>query len=167
MKNKGFSLIELMIVLILISLSVALIAPTLSRFLRTVELKGTAKKVSGILRYYRSEAVNKGRVYQVLFDSNLREVRVQSMELKDEKDEKTKEKITPMTYLLPEGIRMKEIDIPSPQYPSDFPLIEFYPNGGSNGGSILLDSQDRKGYRIEVHFLTGIVKVERAEGIGG
>ena len=167
MKNKGFSLIELMIVLILISLSVALIAPTLSRFLRTVELKGTAKKVSGILRYYRSEAVNKGRVYQVLFDSNLREIRVQSMGSTEEKDEKTEEKISKMTYLLPEGIRMKEIDIPSPQYPSDFPLIEFYPNGGSNGGSILLDSQDRKGYRIEVHFLTGIVKVERAEGIGG
>jgi len=167
MKNKGFSLIELMIVLILISLSVALVAPTLSRFLRTVELKGTAKKVSGILRYYRSEAVNKGRVYQVLFDSNLREIRVQSMGSTEEKDEKTEEKISKMTYLLPEGIRMKEIDIPSPQYPSDFPLIEFYPNGGSNGGSILLDSQDRKGYRIEVHFLTGIVKVERAEGIGG
>jgi type II secretion system protein H len=166
MKNKGFSLIEMMIVLILISLSIALVTPSLSQFLRTVELKGAAKKVSGILRYYRSEAVNKGRVYQVLFDSNLREVRVQSMELKEEKDEKTEEKITPMTYSLPEGIRMKEIDIPSPQYPSDFPLIEFYPNGGSNGGSILLDSQDRKGYKIEVHFLTGMVKVERAEGFG-
>jgi general secretion pathway protein H len=169
MKNKGFSLIELMIVLILISLSVALVTPSLSQFLRTVELKGAAKMVSGILRYYRSEAVNKGRVYQVLFDSNLREVRAQSIELTEGEGESEKGEGTVIkkTYFLPHGVQIKEVNVTSPQYPSDFPLIEFYPNGGSNGGSIFLDSQDRKGYRIEVHFLTGMVKVERAEGFGG
>ena len=163
MRNKGFSLIELMVVLILISFSISLIAPSLSRFSRSVELKGVTKKISGILRYCRSEAVNKGQVYQVLFDSNVREVRVQSMKLKEEKEEKREGKVTPKTYSLPEGIRMKEVDIPSPQYPSDLPLIEFYPNGGSNGWTILLDSQGRKGYKIKVHFLTGMVEVERAE----
>ena len=161
MRNKGFSLIELMVVLILISFSISLIAPSLSRFSKSVELKGAAKKISGILRYCRSEAVNKGQVYQVLFDSNVREVRVQSMKLKEEKEEKREGKVTPKTYSLPEGIRMKEVDIPSPQYPSDLPLIEFYPNGGSNGGTILLDSQGRKGYKIKVQFLTGMVEVER------
>jgi general secretion pathway protein H len=166
MKNRGFSLIELMVVLILISLSIALVTPSLSRFSRTIELKGAAKKVSTILRYCRSEAVNKGQVYQTLFDSNSREVRVQSMALKDEKDEKKEGEVTQKTYALPEGIQMKGVDIPSPQYPSEFPLIEFYPNGGSNGGTILLDSQDRVGYKVNVDFLTGIVKVERAEGFG-
>jgi hypothetical protein len=29
-----------------------------------------------------------------------------------------------------------------------------------------LDSQDRIGYKIKVDFLTGMVKVERAEGFG-
>jgi general secretion pathway protein H len=166
MKDRGFSLIELMVVLILISLSIALVTPSLSRFSRTVELKAAAKKVSGILRYCRSEAVNKGQVYQALFDSNLREVRVQSMESKEEKDEKWEGKATKKTYSLPEGIRMKEVDIPSPQYPSDLPLIEFYPNGGSNGGAILLDTQDRTGYKIKVDFLTGMVRIERMEGFG-
>jgi general secretion pathway protein H len=164
MRNRGFSLIELMVVLIVISISVSLVVPSLSRFSRTVELKGAAKKVSGILRYCRSEAVNKGRVYQALFDSNLREVRVQSMAWKEEKDEKPEGKIPPKTYSLPEGIWVKEADIPSPQYPSDLPLIEFYPNGGSNGGAILLNSPENKGYKVKVHFLTGMVEVERAEG---
>jgi type II secretion system protein H len=166
MKNEGFSLIELMVVLILMSLSIALVTPSLSRFSRTVELKAAAKKVSTILRYCRSEAVNKGQVYQTRFDSNSREVRVQSTALKEEKDEKKEEKVTQKTYALPEGIRMKEVDNPSSQSPSDSPLIEFYPNGGSNGGTILLDCQDRIGYKIKVDFLTGMVKVERAEGFG-
>ena len=166
MRNKGFSLIELMVVLILISLTIALVTPSLSRFSKTVELKGAAKKVSTILRYCRSEAVNKGQVYQALFDSNSREVRVQSMAWKEEKDEKKEGKISEKLYPLPQGIRMKEVESPSSQSPSDSPLIEFYPNGGSNGGAILFESQGCKGYKIKVNFLTGMVKVERSEGFG-
>lgn len=165
MRNKGFSLLELMVVLILLSLSIALVTPSLSRFSRTVELKGAAKKVSTILRYCRSEAVNKGQVYQVLFDSNSREVKVQTMESMEEKEEKKEEKVPPKTYLLPEGIQIKGDPLTSSPYASDLPMIEFYPNGGSNGGTILLDTQDRMGYRIKAHFLTGMVVVERAKEV--
>ena len=62
--------------------------------------------------------------------------------------------------MLPKGVDIKEVKANSPQYPSDYAVIEFYPNGGSNGGTIRLDSKDRKGYRIKVHFLTGIVEIE-------
>lgn len=163
MKNKGFSLVELIVVLVLIGLSVSLVAPSLSRFSKTIELKAAAKKVSGVLRYCRSEAVNKGQIYQVFFDSNLREVRVQSMASTGEKgeEEKAEGKVSPKTYSLPDEIHIKEVKVAPPQYPSDLPTIEFYPNGGSNGGSIILDSQNRQGYRIKVHFLTGIVEIER------
>jgi general secretion pathway protein H len=151
MRNRGFSLIELLVVLILIGFSISLITPSLSRFSKTVELKGAAKKISGILRYCRCEAVNKGQVYQVRFDANLREVRVQPME---------------STYSLPEGIQIKEVRVASIQSTSDLPMIEFYPNGGSNGGAILLDGQSPGGYKINVHFLTGVVEVEKVESSG-
>jgi general secretion pathway protein H len=157
MKERGFSLIEMVVVVVLLSLAVALVAPSLSKFSRSVELKAAAKKVSGILRYYRSEAVNKGQVFRVFFDPDLREVKVQPIVSTEEKGEDNPpQKI----YSLPQGIQMKEIKLESPQYPSDFPTVEFYPNGGSNGGTILLDSEDRKGYRIKIHFLTGTVQVE-------
>jgi general secretion pathway protein H len=161
-KNRGFSLIELVIVLILLSLSVSLVTPAFSRFSKGIELKAAVKKVSGILRYYRSEAVQKGKVQQVLFDPDLREVRVQSLEPAEDQEgtEKREEKSWPKKYPLPEGIQMREVKIASPQYPADSPAIEFYPNGGSNGGSVLLDRQDHKGYRIKVYFLTGMVEVE-------
>jgi general secretion pathway protein H len=147
MKSRGFSLIELIVVLIILSLSISLVFPSLSRFSKAIELKGTVKKVSAILRHCRSEAVNKGKVYQVLIDSDLRQARVQSLEEMGE-DEKREEKIQKKIYQIPDGIQINEA------------LIEFYPNGGSNGGSILFSSQNRKGYKIEVHFLTGMVKVE-------
>jgi prepilin-type N-terminal cleavage/methylation domain-containing protein len=162
MKRNGFSLMELVIVLIIIGFSISLVMPSLSRFSKSVELKATAKKVSGILRYYRSEAAQKGKVHQVLFDPDLREVIIQLLESTEDKstNKKGEEMVQKNKYHLPDGIQIKELKIPSPQYPADFPAIEFYPNGGSNGGSILLDSQDQRGYRIKVHFLTGIVEIE-------
>lgn len=171
MKNKGFSLIEVMVVLILISLSMFLATPLLSGFSKTAELKGATKKISAILRYSRSEAVNRGKVYQVLFDSDLRQVNVQPIEEKEEDEEakdgtkdvtkdEAKDEPKRKTYTLPKGVDIKEVKANSPQYPSDYVVIEFYPNGGSNGGTIRLDSPDRKGYRIKVHFLTGIVEIE-------
>ena len=163
---------ELVIVLTILVLSVSLVTSSMSNLSRTIELKAAAKKVSGILRYYRSEAINKGLVYQVLFDSESRAVKVQSVSLTesadekwaDEKgaDEKKGEKGAKTLYGLPEGIRMKELDFSSPEYPCDLPAVEFYPNGGSNGGSVLLNSPERKGYRIKIDFLTGAVGVEKA-----
>ncbi len=159
MKNRGFTLIEVMVVLILISLSMLLVAPSLSHFSKAVELKGAAKKISAILRYCRSEAVNQGRVYQVLIDPDLREVRVQPIEEKEE-DEGSKDKSNQKRYTLPKGVDIKEVKAESPLYPSDYSVIEFYPSGGSNGGTIRLGGQDVKGYRIKVYFLTGIVEIE-------
>jgi general secretion pathway protein H len=162
MKDKGFSLLELIVVLTILALSVSLVTSSMSNLSKTIELKAAAKKVSGILRYYRSEAVNKGSVYQVLFDSELRAVKVQSVSLTVSADEKKEGEGAKTLYGLPEGVQMKDLDFTSPEYPCDFPAIEFYPNGGSNGGSVLLNSPERKGYRIKVDFLTGTVEVEKA-----
>ncbi len=167
MKSKGFSLMELVIVLTIIALSVSLVASSFSNLSGTIELKAAAKKVSGILRYYRSEAVNKGLVYQILFDSESKAVKVQSISITEpaagkEEDEKKEEETPKTLYGLPKAVQMKELDFTSPQYPCDLPAIEFYPNGGSNGGSVLFSSPDRGGYRIKVHFLTGEVEIEKA-----
>ncbi len=180
MKNKGFSLIEMMVVLILISLTIFLATPVLSGLSKTVELKGAAQKVSAILRYCRSQAANQGKVYQVLFDLDLGQVHVQMIQEKEENEEATdrekdetkdglkggmmdgvKDEPEPKTYTLPKGVDIKEVKSNSPEYPSDLAVIEFYPNGGSNGGTILLDSSNRNGYRIKVNFLTGIVEIEK------
>ncbi len=160
MKDRGFSLVELVIVLVVLGVSIALVTPSLSRFAQRVELKAAAKNVSGILRYFRSESIQKGRVYQVLFDSNLREVRVQEMEERGGEGKKEEEKGLKKTYTLPAGVQMKDFKISDPEFSSDLPAIEFYPNGSSNGGSMILDGRDQKGYRIKVHFLTGIVEIE-------
>jgi prepilin-type N-terminal cleavage/methylation domain-containing protein len=163
MKSRGFSLIELVVVMVLISLSIALVAPSFSRFSKRVELKTTAQRISGILRYFRSESIQSGKVYQILLDPVLREVNIQVLEGEEEgatERQKDGQKFSKRSYPLPAGIQMKEFNIPAPEYPSDLPTIEFYPNGATNGGSFILEAQDQRGYRIKVYFLTGIVEIE-------
>jgi type II secretion system protein H len=170
MKNRGFTLIEMVVVLVLISLSIALVTPSLSRFSRGVEMKATAQKVSGILRYFRSESIQKGRVYQILFDPGTGEIRIRTMEKEEREGEVKSEEqkraeailAQERRYPLPAGILIKEVRIPPPEFPSDLPTIEFYPTGGSNGGAVLLEMLDQRGYWIKVHFLTGIVEIEGA-----
>ena len=157
---------ELIIVLTILALSISLVTSSLSNLSKTIELKAAAKKVSGILRYYRSEAINKGSVYQVLFDPELKAVKVQSVLLTEpaeetETDQKKGGEAPKTLYGLPEGVQMKELDFPSPEYPCDLPAVEFYPNGGSNGGSVLINSPERKGYKIKVDFVTGMVEIEK------
>jgi general secretion pathway protein H len=159
--KKGFTLIELMMVIFIIGISMALVSPSLSRFSKTAELKSTAQKIAAILRNSRSEAVNKGRIYQVLFNADVREVKVRWMKVNEEEKEGEEKKDLPATpvYPFPEGIFIKEVELKGTQYDSELPAIEFYPNGGSNGGSFLLEDEDHKGYRIKVHFLTGMVEI--------
>jgi prepilin-type N-terminal cleavage/methylation domain-containing protein len=162
MKNRGFTLIELVVVLVFIGVSAALLVPGFNRISKSVELRATAKKVSGLLRYYRNEAVQRGKVYQVLFDFNLREIRVQSVEIvkSGEQNEEAEEMRLQQRFPMPADIQVREMKIPGSLYVSEYPVIEFYPNGSSNGGSFILDLQSSRGYWIRVHFLTGIVDVK-------
>ena len=163
MKN-GFTLIELIVVLTVLLMGMVLVYPSFGRMSQSVELKGAAKKISSILRYYRSEAVQKGKAYQVVFDVDTREIRVQPAEAEENKGEgeKNEEKTSggKERYLLPEGIQVKEMKIPASLYPSEYPVIEFYPNGGSNGGSFVIERENLKAYRIQVNFLTGVVEIK-------
>ena len=162
LKSKGFTLLEVMIVLIMISLSISLVIPSLARFSKKIELRTAAQKVSTILRYCRNEAVQKGKVQQVLFNPELREIKVQSPKssARAKEDIPAEDPNLEKKYILPPGVQIKEVKIPASAESDSLSMIEFYPNGGSSGGSVVLESQDLKGYRIKVDFLTGLVGVE-------
>lgn len=156
--SRGFTLLELILVIIILSVSMALISPSLSKTLKTTELKGTAQKIAAILRHSRSEAVHRGRIYQVSFHSDLRQVQVRWIE-PDEEEMKEQTGSFPPLFSLPDGVSIKEVDLNKSQFFSEFPAIEFYPNGGSNGGSFLLEGGAHQGYRIKVHWITGMVEI--------
>jgi prepilin-type N-terminal cleavage/methylation domain-containing protein len=156
-RSRGFTLIEMVIVMIILSLLAVLVTPRLAKTLQHMEVRGAAKKISAILRNCRSESVNKNRIYSASFDAASRLLSVQSTE---EGDEKSK---VEHSYALPEEIEVEKIEPGKTLFESSLPTFEFYPTGGSNGGTALIRRVESRAYLILVDSLTGTVKVEEAK----
>lgn len=158
-KSKGFTLLELALVLIMLSLAGYLVVPSMARLSKVIELKGTTQKIAGILRYYRLATIQKGQIHQILIDRKQRELIVRALQT-EKKEEKELTWVEKIKYQIPEGINLKE-EINPGDYTAEMPAIEFYPTGQANGGQILVADPDQKGYRIKISFLTGLVEVEK------
>jgi prepilin-type N-terminal cleavage/methylation domain-containing protein len=67
-QSRGFTLIELMLVMALIVIMSAIIAPTLRGFALGRRTKDSAAMIVGVAQYGRTAAMSEGRVYRLNFD---------------------------------------------------------------------------------------------------
>ncbi len=65
--NKGFTLLELILVLVILSISAAMIFPKLSSF-GAGNLKRTARHLSGLIQYLAQESAATKQVYRLHYD---------------------------------------------------------------------------------------------------
>jgi prepilin-type N-terminal cleavage/methylation domain-containing protein len=72
-KQKGFTLIELIIVVVVIGLMATLAAGQFDRFFRQQRLKAAGKDLLSNLRLARSYAVSRRAQYGIYFDQNARQ----------------------------------------------------------------------------------------------
>jgi len=66
--KRGYTLIELIVVVLLIGLVLTLAAPRLRNVLLTDDLKGAARKMIGIINSLRNEAIREQRDYFLHLD---------------------------------------------------------------------------------------------------
>lgn len=71
---RGFTLIEIMIVLVIMSIVIAFAGPRVAGGLTGLGIRTAALKTAAMLRYARSKAVNSGSRYHVIFDGGSRRV---------------------------------------------------------------------------------------------
>ena len=178
--RKGFTLLELLVVLVIISIAAAFVGPQVAGSMSTLTLKTAAKKVASSLRYARSQATSEGRPYFVLFDTDKGRLTIKSGQTatKEDKekeaaegeqdtgtsegmaDEAVKERFK--VYALPEGVRFDRVVSDKNEDISDVFQIIFFPNGGSSGGEVLLENDRGRRYNISVDFVTGTVRLGEA-----
>lgn len=159
MRKRGFTLLELIVVMVILSLSLLIVFPSIHHIQQSLEIRTTAKKISSFLRYYRNEAINKGKVYVVSLERDLGTLKIFSIESFSE--EGTVEKKLLKNVTLPEGIYIKEVKAISVRFPLKEPSFEFYPEGGCSGGYLVLSGPTHKEFEVSLDFLTGSVEVKR------
>ena len=176
--SRGFTLLELIVVLLIISLMSAFVVPKLVGPMSNLNLKIASKKIAASLRYARSHAASEKTTYVALFDfdkDRLCIITTTSPLLKgeggaseapdealedqpdDEKDRLSRLKV----YNLPDGVKLEKGVSKEDEVNSGFFRIFFFPNGGSSGGDVIVANERGRRYKIGVDFITGTVQLSK------
>ena len=147
MRARGFTLVELMVVMVIVALIMGLVATSMSRSVSGAEARAASRKMVASIRYTRARAIidKQEQVFQV--DTENRSYKAPGREQID----------------LPEGVDITITTARSEVTSEAVSGIRFFPDGGSTGGHIELTVNDRE-YRVNVAWLTGETRLERAEG---
>jgi len=143
---SGFTLVELLVVLVIVSLMLALVGTSISRNVSGAEMRQAAKKVAANLRYTRTRAILSKSEQVFLVDTEERSYTAAEREVEK----------------LPEGMNVQLNTARSELTSETAGGIRFYPDGGSTGGNVRLEANGRV-YQVNVAWLTGEASVQRPE----
>lgn len=130
----GFTLIEILIVLTIVALAAAVVAPTLGAAVGFGQLRGEARAVVSGLREARAQAMTGGQ-------------RV------DFQVQGTQWRVGEANRDVPSGVALS-LDVPPAGISANGSFIRFFPDGRSTGGQVHLRRKDRV-ETIQVDWITG------------
>jgi general secretion pathway protein H len=141
--STGFTLLEIMVVLVLMVMVYALAAPMVSAGMPGTELKGAARQLAAGLRKARSQAVTQKQEAVLTIDVEQRRFDVSG---------------DARTYPLPVRLDISLFTAQSELLRDKIGAIRFFSDGSSTGGRITVAYGERK-YHVNVDWLTGQVAV--------
>jgi general secretion pathway protein H len=169
-ERTGFTLLELLVVLIIVSIAAVVVGIRIGGGMSTVQLRTAAKKVSAALRYARSEAASAEVRYVADFDFENNQMGIypderastsqEGREVYDPEREEGEGMGGVRTYRLPDGVMLEKCIRGEDEFDSGSFEILFLPTGSSTGGEVLLSIEGGLRYRILVDLITGAVELK-------
>ncbi len=140
---RGFTLLEMLLVLGIAVIAMAVVVPNFSKGLDSIRLRSAAREIASSLRYLRGHAItaNKQAEFNLNVKTNVYQLTGQSK-----------------TYSVPKAIKLRMITADSEIDDENSGTIRFYPDGSSTGGRVTLATGNRKRL-VDVNWLTGQVEM--------
>jgi len=142
--QRGFSLLELIVVMVMIGLLFAVVAVSVNRSVSGAEIRNAAREVVAGLRHTRGQAIIQRQ--QQVFN-----VDVEAKSWQAAGDEPVQ---------IPEGMDITINTARSELTGERAGGIRFYPDGASTGGSVVL-TIDQREWHVTVGWLTGEIGIDR------
>ncbi len=142
LRAAGFSLIELMVVMLLIVLLFAVVGVSVSRSVGGAEIRNAAREITAGIRHTRGQAIIQRQQQVFLVDANQRTWQAANRE----------------PVQLPDGLEITLETARSEMTGENAGGIRFFPDGASTGGSVRVHAQQRE-WQINIAWLTGEVSI--------
>ncbi len=155
--SAGFTLFELLVVLVLLSILTAITVPSFGRGMALGKLQTSGREVAAAIRLARARALQEQQPFILGFDLENNQIQLSSQDLKYQK-----------TYRLPEGIVLKRVSstgVPEKQDRSE-QFSFFAPNGMSQRIEVVLSNGRGREVRITQNALTGSPRIENVTDEG-
>jgi prepilin-type N-terminal cleavage/methylation domain-containing protein len=146
--QRGFSILELIVVLVVIGIVVAVIYPALSRGMAGFNLRASGRDVLGCLRYAREKAITEQSALKVIVDKAANTVR-----LADEFGDGTR------TLQLPSDVKIDRMALGGREVHDGPLVIRFLSNGSSQQAEIILASARGGTLNIVTDPITGGARI--------
>ncbi|RMT99211.1 hypothetical protein ALP39_200359 [Pseudomonas marginalis pv. marginalis] len=134
--QRGFTLLEMLVVIVLISIAAGLVGFGLQQGLRAAKERQAVGQIVEALRSTRARAIVSGTTQSTVFD-----LRNLSVEAPDR----------------PKKHWPAELQVTLHTAEQAGSAVDFYPDGSSTGGNLLLANGSRR-WRIDIGWLTGSVQ---------
>jgi prepilin-type N-terminal cleavage/methylation domain-containing protein len=152
--DRGFSLMELMVVLVIFGIMTAVALPGLNKFLRSVELSGTVDREAATLRVIRQRAITENNNYVAILGApnNI-------LWWDDDNNDGVKNNTEKTGQNEPVPSWVTVANDPGNTFASD--TLKFFPNGSaSESGTLIFSNADGFQRSLSVIRPTGMVTVQ-------
>ncbi len=151
--DQGFSLLELMIVVLVMALVLGVTYPSLSRGSSAIHLRATARDILSTFRYAREKAVTEQTAMLVTVSREKQE-----LVLSDDFGGGSRK------YALPPDVQIEKLMLAETEVTEGPVIIRFLPNGSAENAQLLLKSNKGSYLRIITDPITGGARVEPGAG---
>ena len=147
-QQSGFSLIEIMAVMILMAVVLTMVGVSFSRGISAAEVRSAGRNLMAAVRVTRGEAIISREEQRLVFnlDENYYLIPARGNKRID----------------LPDGMDMGLLTARSEMQSETEGAIRFFPDGSSTGGRVTLAAGDRR-WVVEVAWLTGEASLREGE----
>jgi prepilin-type N-terminal cleavage/methylation domain-containing protein len=149
LREQGFTLLELMVVVFITALILTVSYPSLSRGSSALHLRAAGRDVLNTFRFARERAITEQAGIQIIVDKEK-----QQLILSNAFGEKMR------TYILPHDVRIQRMALANNEIFVDSLAIRFLPNGSSENAKVLLRSDTGSLLRIVSDPLSGGARIE-------
>ncbi|MFQ5647020.1 MAG: Tfp pilus assembly protein FimT/FimU [bacterium] len=155
---RGFTLLEILMVMAIIALLAAITAPYIGNGLKSATFKTSVNRLMATMRYCRSRAISRKYTYHVTlsFEENGYQIDTKDPDIKGTPAEKKFKHF-------PEEVRLYEISDENDTYNQGQYQVSFFPKGNSTGEKILLMNHRERIVAVAVDQVTGRVSFSNSD----